>query len=403
MDFFDNSCFRFTKIFSCIIGQWPYQTKAEKIIISSIYIFLNSTFISVTIIGLSTLELNFDELINNVTIIITNVGIMIKLLNCVYNKKKMKDLLNRFKSNWTMMSDTEIQTLQKFSETGKLVVITYAAVVYSSMCIYLMSSYVPQILDIIKPLNESRPKRRVYRSNYLVDDDEYFYTLLFHEQFCFILNITTVICVDALYVKYVEHVCGIFSILRNRIENIMNIFDLEYSETHTFITDEQITKQVSLCIAYHRKAIKCAECIKSIYGVALFIEVGMNMVLLSATGYVCAVRLGSLNQFIQLVPFASGQVLHFFFNAVPGQQLINFSEAIGDSVCNAQWYRMPIKAQKLLILVMFRSFRRPCTIHAFGGIFTLSVELFSAGMKASISYFAVLLSVSPTKNKDTES
>ncbi|XP_051154142.1 odorant receptor 13a-like [Leptopilina boulardi] len=392
MDFFDNRCFRLNKILTSIIGQWPYQTKKQTIIISSIYLFMNTSLVIVTINGLITLELNFDEILNNVTIIMTNIGILVKMINCIINKKKMKYLLNCFKSNWMEMSETEIEILQQCSDKGKFIIIAYLILVYSTLSIFLMTSYTPQILDIIKPLNESRPRRRVYRSNYLLDDKEYFYTLLMHEQITVFLNMTTLICVDTMYVKYVEHICGIFAILRYRIESIMKNSD--FSKNRTSKQDEQITKQVSHCIAYHRNAIKYAECVESIYGLALFMQLSASLALMSATGYVAAVKLGTFNEFMQIIPFFMGQVTHLFYNSLPGQQLINFSEAIGDSVSSAQWYRMPIKAQKLLILLMIRSFRRPCTIQAFGGIFTLSVETFSTGMKTSFSYFTVLLTMS---------
>ena len=82
------------------------------------------------------------------------------------------------------------------------------------MSLFILSTYVPKVLDFIKPLNESRPIKRVYRSNYFMDEEKYFYFLLFHEQIAVICNMTTVICLDTMYVKYVEQVCGIFSVLR---------------------------------------------------------------------------------------------------------------------------------------------------------------------------------------------
>ncbi|XP_051172731.1 odorant receptor 13a-like isoform X1 [Leptopilina boulardi] len=394
MDFFDNRCFRLNKILTCIIGQWPYQSKKETIIISSIYLIMNLSLVIVMITGLVTLDLNFDDILNSVTNIMTCITIGVKLINCILNKKKMKYLLNSFETNWMMMSETEIEIMQECSDSGKIIIVLYAVLVYSSMSLFFITTYTPQVLDIIKPLNESRPRKKVYRTNYyLIDGDKYFYTLLMHEQLGYILNMTTLICVDTMYVKYVEHICGMFSILRYRIENVMKIFDMDFSKCCTSKQNEQITREVSHCIAYHRKAIRCAECVESIYGLALFIELTISMILLSATGYVAAVKLGTFDEFFQMIPFASAQVVHLFYNSLPGQQLINSSEAIGDSVSSAQWYRMPIKAQKLLILLMIRSFHRPCTIQAFGGIFTLSMESFSSGMKTSVSYFTVLLSM----------
>lgn len=87
---------------------------------------------------------------------------------------------------------------------------------------------------------------------------------------------------------------------------------MEFSKSCTSKNDEQIIREVSLCIAYHREAIKyykllllffliqaifyCtnkfvsflrhAECVESIYGLALFLQLSACLILLSATGYV---------------------------------------------------------------------------------------------------------------------
>lgn len=37
----------------------------------------------------------------------------------------MKNLLNRFKSNWKMMSEKEVEILQNASDKGKIIIIAY--------------------------------------------------------------------------------------------------------------------------------------------------------------------------------------------------------------------------------------------------------------------------------------
>ena len=96
----------------------------------------------------------------------------------------------------------------------RYIINNFAVYVSSALIVYIISSYTPQILNIILPLNESRPWKRIYQSYYYLDSDKYFFYILFHEQMAISLSITTVVCVDSTYVKYAEHACCMFSILR---------------------------------------------------------------------------------------------------------------------------------------------------------------------------------------------
>ena len=78
---------------------------------------------------------------------------------------------------------------------------------------YFSLSFTPQILDIIQPLNESRLLKRAFKSNYFVDEDKYYYYLIMHEYLATFFNVTIMISVDTMYMKFVEHACGMFSIL----------------------------------------------------------------------------------------------------------------------------------------------------------------------------------------------
>lgn len=44
-------------------------------------------------IGLITLPLDFDEILNNVTIVLTNVGVFAKIVNCLIQRKKVRKTL----------------------------------------------------------------------------------------------------------------------------------------------------------------------------------------------------------------------------------------------------------------------------------------------------------------------
>lgn len=78
---------------------------------------------------------------------------------------------------------------------------------------FVLISLTPQILDVVLPLNESRPILLPYEAHYFVhDDEEYFYYIFFHSLIAIMIVITGVLAHDCMILTYVEHVCSIFAI-----------------------------------------------------------------------------------------------------------------------------------------------------------------------------------------------
>ncbi|XP_018378466.1 PREDICTED: uncharacterized protein LOC108771069 [Trachymyrmex cornetzi] len=73
--------------------------------------------------------------------------------------------------------------------------------------------------------------------------------------------------------------------------------------------------------------------------------------------------------------FVFGHFGHMFFVNYLGQKVIDHSSDVFHRIYNARWYAAPLKAQKLLLLMMQRSMRH-CTI-VVNGLFIPSFEGFA--------------------------
>lgn len=69
------------------------------------------------------------------------------------------------------------------------------------------------ILDIISPLNESRPKKMPHAGEFFVNQDKYYYVLLLNIYMGYIACVSIVVAADTIYVTLVEHICGMYDIL----------------------------------------------------------------------------------------------------------------------------------------------------------------------------------------------
>jgi len=94
------------------------------------------------------------------------------------------------------------------------IVFNIPASMYVLACGFIIIPLEPVFLDIILPLNESRPRIFAVKLEFRVDKNEYFLPL-----FCYITLITVVgmsimVSVDAMHITCTAHACGLFAVVR---------------------------------------------------------------------------------------------------------------------------------------------------------------------------------------------
>jgi len=72
----------------------------------------------------------------------------------------------------------------------------------------------PRILDVIAPLNESRPRQLLIVLEYFIDDEVYFYTILIHIVVTNSIGCFTIAAIATLLIAYVLHTSALFEIAR---------------------------------------------------------------------------------------------------------------------------------------------------------------------------------------------
>jgi len=87
-------------------------------------------------------------------------------------------------------------------------------IVYPAAVAFIAVSLLPDILDAVAPLNESRIRMLPFMAEYFLDQETYFYPLLFHMDLSLIAGITTAIATETLLFAYVYHICAMFQITR---------------------------------------------------------------------------------------------------------------------------------------------------------------------------------------------
>ncbi|KAF7996388.1 hypothetical protein HCN44_002020 [Aphidius gifuensis] len=304
-----------------------------------------------------------------------HVASLVYLIHVLLNHKKLKQLLREIEQFWkSKLLNNEIYFLNNLTNTNRI--ITHSYIWFALIATVLFSSLpmIPKIMDIIVPLNESRPTIFIYQSEYFIDPIKYENLIFIHSYIVTMYPTIVLVGYDSLYSNLAQHSSCLFEIVSNHIKN-------------TQLPDKKIYSNNSLsqydyhaifykdCIQRHRVAQKFTSSIKSVYNIPLFFMLGLNMIAVSLAGCQVLLTLDQPSQAMRFCIFAVSALIHLYFLSWAGQKVIDSSSKIYQS----EWYQANNTTQKFLIIFMMAS-REPYNLTA-GKLWILSSENFTVGNK----------------------
>ncbi|XP_044575328.1 odorant receptor 13a-like [Cotesia glomerata] len=240
----------------------------------------------------------------------------------------------------------------------------------------------PKILDMIHPLNESRPRIVLYYTEYFIRDEKYLAYIHIYEYIISPFPTIVVCAYDSLIVSSCQHACNMLYIVGYRFNNITAT--IEESNDKKCRTGSQIlTKYITDHKAILRYIELYHDCFANTSLVVLILTVGT----LCLAGIQCLLRMDEKAELIRFGLCTAAVFFHTFLLSICGQKFIDYSESLYTLTCQSQWYRLPVKLQKLMVIIMLE-FAQPIHLKV-GKIFTVSFESFTGIMQMTMSYFTV--------------
>ncbi|XP_076169247.1 odorant receptor 47a-like [Ptiloglossa arizonensis] len=387
----DIPYFKTLKKYLIFLGQYPQQTdRSRKTIFTVLIISIISLLIPILIEFYTTLcDRNTDGVLEVVPVMVTNLITTIKIVNLNINREQFRKLYDLVIEEWETLKLTDkIRTLDAITEQGSKVAQMYRTALLTSLVLFTMLPLLPTFLDIVLPLNETRLRPQLFKLNYLVDGDEYFYPIYLHSVWSSIVCVVTIVTVDSMNMLITHHACGLFAICGIQIKRATDSIG---PNTNSFVTQREIYQQFKDCTIVHKKAIQFYELIDQMNRKSFLLQIGLNMMGISVTAVQTIMNLDQPGEALRIGLFFGTQKFHLFFISLPGQKLVDYSLELATNVYNSKWYQTPVKMQKVLYMMQIRS-GIPCTISA-GGLYDMNIENFGAIFKSCMSYFTMLLSL----------
>ncbi|XP_043462012.1 uncharacterized protein LOC122498385 [Leptopilina heterotoma] len=254
---------------------------------------------------------------------------------------------------------------------------------------YVMPPIIPQILNIIVPLNESRPRDLPFPVYYFVDySEDHFYWVVTHLddfEIAFKFGIFLIASSTNLLVH------NVFSqrLMDHSTEITDTIYNISWDELQLSVRKNflfimmrcripcKMTAGKMLDLSYRTAtAVRIRFCgsIKALYLPCFMFLVTLNGIFISASLIQIVAHSNNFIVTVKYCAFVGNSVAHLFFNTLFTQRIRDYSTGLTDTVYNSLWYEKPSGIRKILLLIMLRS-KIPCDISA---VKLLNISLRSA-------------------------
>ncbi|KAF7393635.1 hypothetical protein HZH68_010454 [Vespula germanica] len=344
MDFFDGRHYTINKGTLSLLGQWPYQSIRKKYIGLVILFLLTGTQIIAKICAIITSFNDINVVLDDMASLIADFTAIIKLINVSVQRKKMKVLLNRMKTDYALFTtDGEMEIMVEYAEKGRKFTIVYIGIFFVSMLQFM----IPPLKSIIlSSMNGTSERPLIHHVEYFVDPQKYYYLIIFQSYAIIFICAFTIATMDTIFVVFVQHACGLFTTLGYQLRRIVdnNVLSINL---YPLKSNDKFYKNISECVRRHQEAIQFA-----------------------------ILNVNETKQFFQQICVCCTTLFIILFQCVNGQRLIDHSDRMHEHLINTEWYQTSLRARNGIYLMLIRS-RKPCMLTA-AKMFNVSMETFSS-------------------------
>ncbi|XP_033218262.1 uncharacterized protein LOC117173730 [Belonocnema kinseyi] len=279
---------KYHKMFLYGMGHWPYQTIKTRRIVR----FVSGTaLLSYCVpLGVRFYEArnDFDDFLECLPMAVTAILIAwCYFLFFVIKGNHLLELLNQMSNDFDKLQslEAEFKILKESTEEGRFAAIAFIVYTIISSIAYCGITLLPIILDIVAPLNESRPLSYISEVDYIFfERNDHYVFSYFHSGIIGCFSVMQIVAADVMLYLFVQHACGMFRVLRYRLKTITNTLDKGGDSWKDSIQENDIYKNAVFCAKMYQNILEFSDSIDSCFSMVLILGIGVTIVLLSFQG-----------------------------------------------------------------------------------------------------------------------
>ncbi|NP_001177569.1 odorant receptor 193 [Nasonia vitripennis] len=392
----DGPYYVYCKNYLSSFGTWPLQSYKKKVLLRTLMYLGCSSALIPHVTKAYELRNHLEYFFLCIPSIIFYVQVLTKISCMILNEDKCKELIKQIKSDFQSYTGDNLRILNEYAEQARKVNHVYIYYFMGTVVVYNTSAFVPLLLDLLVPLNETRPRPvlRLMKYNIQRIENNFFVTTL-HGFVLNILGMMLIMGFDTLLLNCSQHACALFQIVITELKDTIDKHKIEATSDTAKDTNSRdvFYQEVVKVIIKHKHAIEFVDLVESIYAMANLLVIGITLGSITLAEFETVQHKDNHEIAFRYAIFTSGELLHILFHNYPGQRIKDHSLMVYQSCYNCEWYREGItdECKKLLSFMMLRSQKPSCLTG--GGLYVLGLENYATILKASLSYFTFLSSV----------
>ncbi|XP_011863906.1 PREDICTED: odorant receptor 22b-like isoform X2 [Vollenhovia emeryi] len=364
-------------------GLCPYQSKRSTHLTRGVYsaIMLSSIFFQIA--SFFTYDLTAEFIVEGIPSLIMIVGGVINTYTRIGHVDRYRELFERMSRDWALQkTHDESKIMHEHAEISRLFTIGFLIVAYIFIGGYNIWMVVPEILDMIFPMNESRPRRRPFNAEFFIDEERYFYIIRSHIHVVLLYMPITYIACSTLYFTLTQHVCGMCELLGYRAERLFCVVEDERA-CDLIWKSKIIYENMAVFVRQHYEVIKFIGIIETCHTVPFFMDL-TGVVFMISLSLIQVLTISDAERAIRSIGVSMAGLGYVFISCYMGQKITDASTNIIEKIFNSTWYNAVVSQQKALLMIMMRRCH-PIILTACK-FYILSLQNFGMILQTAISY-----------------
>nr|XP_012232661.1 PREDICTED: uncharacterized protein LOC105678144 [Linepithema humile] len=379
--------YRINRVILKSLGLWPYQQSFFTRIQKMLFVIILITCIIAQLLSFVTMQYNRD-LVFKIFCFLFPISFGTTKYCCfIIQTDSVKGLLEHMRNDYNLLkTKLEIDIIEKYAYNAKLFTIIVMVFCHGFIFFTVIFQFWPVILNIMLPLNESRPCRLIIVAEYFVNQEKYYFAILLHESLAVYIGMIGLSSVGVTFVIYILHSCALLKIASYRVENVF-----EMSVLASPRKEYLLHRRIADAVVVHRKAIECIEYFMSNFTLLFIILVAMGITSLSFSLFQCFLLFTVENDVIEIfiiIVFIFAHLSYLYIGNYVGQALTDHGTNFFKATYNGLWYIAPVHTQKLILFLMQKG-AKDVTM-TLGSILDASLQSFAALTNMAVSYFMMM-------------
>ncbi|XP_076226781.1 uncharacterized protein LOC116432838 [Nomia melanderi] len=373
-----------------IIGLWPFDHSLTTKIHRTLFTIVPLGCIA-TQVSLIPSDVTFKNLLLTMSVSFPMLIFSFRYVGIIYTFPIIRFMYENLQSDYeTLQNPVELGILSKHAEISRRVFF----VLLCACCTALLYGHImltmPVMLDLLLPLNETRP-RMLHSFGFFVKDGDYINLISLYLIFAYMTGVMTVLCTESTFFLIAHYFCGLFQIANYRIKGLVD----EAASTYQDATESTLIRmRMRQAVDMHTKAIEFVKIFGQNVGVPYLLAVAVVTVSMSINLYRSILAVLEMDEMKDMtISIICGMVhlMSVFMDNYIGQQISDKSMEMYYDLYETMWYHSPPRMRKVILLIMQRC-SKECTID-FCGLFIPSYKGFATIMSSSFSYFTTICSL----------